>query len=176
VNAFTARPSGMKLLAAVWRLESVTAAVFLILMVALIFAGGVARTLGHPLNWTSDAATALFAWACFLCADVAWRGNSLMSIELVTERLPPRLQQACAYLSYAIIVAFLLYVVIAGFWLTWISRGRSFQGIPAVSYSWITASMPVGALLLLITAALKIRDLVRLDKQPPASEARPRTL
>jgi TRAP-type C4-dicarboxylate transport system permease small subunit len=176
VNAFTGRPGGMKLLAALWRLESVTAAVFLILMVALIFAGGVARMLGHPLNWTGDAATAFFAWACFLCADVAWRGNSLMSIELVTERLPGGLQKACAWLSHAIIVAFLVYVVIAGFWLTWISRGRSFQGIPEVSYSWVTASMPVGAMLLLITAGLKIRDQVRSDRQPPASEARPRTL
>jgi TRAP-type C4-dicarboxylate transport system permease small subunit len=176
VNAFTSRPGGMQLLVALWRLEAVTAAAFLILMVVLIFAGGVARMLGHPLNWTGDAATAFFAWACFLCADVAWRGNGLMSIELVTERLPPRLQKACGYLSYAIIVAFLVYVVIAGLWLTWISRGRSFQGIPAVSYSWVTVSMPVGALLLLITAALKIRDQVRLDRQPAASEARPGTL
>ena len=30
---------------------------------------------------------------------------------------------------------------------------RSFQGIPEVSYSWVTMSMPVGALLLLTTGA-----------------------
>ena len=66
-------------------------------MVVLIFLGGVMRMLGHPINWSSDAATALFAWACFLCADIAWRRNSLMSIEVVTTacRSAPRL--ACAW-------------------------------------------------------------------------------
>jgi TRAP-type transport system small permease protein len=34
---------------------------------------------------------------------------------------------------------------------------RSFQGIPAISYSWVTMSLPVGAMLLLITTALKVR-------------------
>jgi len=151
------------------KLEVVIAGTFVVLMVVLIFAGGVARMLHYPLNWTGDAATCLFAWACFLCADVAWRNNSLMSIELVTERLPPRLQAALSYLSYLIIVAFLIYVMIAGLWLSWISRTRSFQGIPEISYSWVTMSMPVGAALLLITAVLKIRDEMRRGGHPAGS-------
>ena len=57
-------------------------------MVALIFLGGVSRVLGYPLNWSTDFATAFFAWACFLCADIAWRRNSLMAIEFLPARLP----------------------------------------------------------------------------------------
>ena len=53
--------------------EALIAATFLVLMVLLIFLGGVMRMLGTPINWSSDAATAFFAWACFLCADIAWR-------------------------------------------------------------------------------------------------------
>ena len=75
--------------------EALVAAAFLILMVVLIFLGGVMRMLGQPINWSSDAATCLFAWACFLCADIAWRNNSLMSIEVLTSRLPAHLQTAC---------------------------------------------------------------------------------
>ena len=141
--------------------EAWLASALLLTMVALIFLGGVMRTLGQPINWSSDAATGLFAWGCFLCADIAWRKNALMSIDLVTARLPPRLQKACAYASHAIIVAFLVYVLIGGLYLSWISRARSFQGIPEVSYSWVTLSMPFGAALLLITAFLKIRDEMR---------------
>jgi TRAP-type C4-dicarboxylate transport system permease small subunit len=141
--------------------EAFIAAVLLILMVLLIFLGGVMRMLGSPINWSTDAATCFFAWACFLCADIAWRKNSLMSIDLVTERLPEKLRKFCIYANYAIIVAFLVYVLVGGVWLSWISRARTFQGIPGVSYSWVTMSMPVGALLLLITAALKIRDEMR---------------
>ena len=142
-------------------LEGRVAATFLVLMVALIFLGGVSRMFGYPLNWSTDAATCLFAWACFLCADIAWRRNSLMSIELVTARLSPRLQSALRLLNLAIVSAFMLYIAVLGVWLSWTSRVRSFQGIPEISYSWVTASMPFGAALLLVTTLLKIRDELR---------------
>ena len=141
--------------------EAAIAATLLVLMVVLIFAGGIARLLQHPINWAIDAATCFFAWACFLCADIAWRRNSLMSIELLTGRLPARLQKACRMANYLIISGFLLYVIGMGTWLSWVSRARSFQGIPEVSYSWVTMSMPVGAVLLLITTVLKVKEELR---------------
>ena len=108
-------------------LQARWAASFLLAMVALIFLGGVARMAGHPLNWTGDVATALFAWACFLCADIAWRRNSLMAIELVASRLPALAQRVVRFVNYTIICAFLLYVMGWGTYLSWVSRGRSFQ-------------------------------------------------
>ena len=139
-------------------LQAWWAASFLLAMVALIFLGGVTRMGGHPLNWTGDVATALFAWACFLCADIAWRRNGLMAVEIVTSLLPRAGKRLCRLFNYALITAFLVYLMVMGTWLSWISRVRSFQGIPEVSYSWVTMSLPVGALLLLITTALKVRD------------------
>jgi TRAP-type C4-dicarboxylate transport system permease small subunit len=141
--------------------EAVVAATLLILMVLLIFLGGVARMAGYPLNWTTDFATAFFAWACFLCADIAWRRNSLMTIDFLPARLPPRAQKALRLLNYAIISVFLLYLVVMGTWLSWTSRVRSFQGIPEISYSWVTAAAVGGGLLLLVTTALKIRAELR---------------
>ena len=150
------------------RLEAIVAGTFLVLMVVLIFLGGVARLVGHPLNWTIDISTCLFSWACFLCADIAWRNNGLMSIELLTTRLPQRLQRFCQYCNYLIIAGFLVYVIIAGTWLSWISRARSFHGIPEVSYSWVTMSMPVGGVLLLVTTILKIRSDLQVHRQRTA--------
>ena len=141
--------------------EALVAGVFLIAMVVLIFAGGVARMMHHPLNWTTDFATCLFAWACFLCADIAWRRNSLMSIDVVTNLLPPRVQAWFRQLNYAIIGIFLVYLIGWGVWLAWVSRARSFQGIPEISYSWVTMSLPVGAALLLFTTVLKATDEIR---------------
>jgi TRAP-type C4-dicarboxylate transport system permease small subunit len=137
--------------------EAVLAAAFLILMVALIFLGGVARMLGMPLVWTTDFATCFFAWAAFLCADVAWRNDGLISIRLLADRLPLRLQGILHYANYILIILFLLYLIGSGLWLSYVSSARSFQGIPAISYSWITMSLPVGAALLLLTTALKLR-------------------
>jgi TRAP-type transport system small permease protein len=145
--------------------ETWIAATFLVLMVILIFMGGVLRMAGHPINWSSDAATCLFAWACFLCADIAWRRNSLMAIEVLTARLPLRLQSAFRLLNYALISTFLLYLIVMGAYLSWVSRARSFQGIPEVSYSWVTMSLPVGGLLLLVTTVLKVRGEMRGEHQ-----------
>jgi TRAP-type C4-dicarboxylate transport system permease small subunit len=151
------------------RAEGRIAGSFLLAMVALIFAGGVARSLGHPQNWTTDAATCLFAWACFLCADIAWRRNSLMSIDLLVTRLPPVAQRVLAWVNHALIIGFLVYAIVMGSWLSWVSRARSFQGIPEISYSWVTMSMPVGALLLLVTTVLKIRSGAKALERSPAA-------
>lgn len=147
-----------RVFAAVVATEARLAMTFLVAMVALIFFGALARMAGHPVNWAVDAATCLFAWACFLAADVAWRGNRLMAIDLVAERLPTAWQRWLRRLNLGLIASFLVYVAVAGSWLAWTSRGRSFQGIPEISYSWVTASMPFGALLLLATTVLKMRD------------------
>jgi TRAP-type C4-dicarboxylate transport system permease small subunit len=138
--------------------EAVLAGTLLVLMVALIFLGGVSRMLGYPLNWSTDFATAFFAWACFFCADIAWRRNSLMAIEYLPARLPAAAQKGLRLANYLIISAFLLYLMVMGTWLAWTSRARSFQGIPEISYSWVTSSAVLGGLLLLITTILKVVD------------------
>ena len=142
------------------KVEAVIAGTFLVGMVVLVFAGGAARLAHYPLNWTTDLATCLFAWACFLCADIAWRNGSLMSIELATARLSPQAQRLVALANFIIIGVFLLFVVGAGLYLSWVSRARSFQGIAAVSYSWVTMSLPIGAALLLLTTVIKARELL----------------
>lgn len=151
--------------------ETGIAGSFLVAMVMLLFAGAVARTVHQPLVWTTDAATALFAWACFLCADVAWRRDQLMSIVWLTNRLPPTLREAVRWANYGLIAAFLVFAIVMGCWLSWVSRARGFQGMPDISYSWVTMSMPVGAALLLLTTVLKFRAEWRARRQrvqPPS--------
>lgn len=142
------------------RAEASLAAVLLLAMVGLIFAGGVARMMATPINWTIDFATCFFAWATFLAADVAWRRGALMSVDLVPNMLPARWQAGLKYINMALILAFLVFLIVAGAWMTWVSRSRSFQGIPEISFSFVTASLPVGALLLLITTIGKLRDMI----------------
>ncbi len=141
--------------------EAWVARVFLVVMVLLIFAAAVARLVGSPLNWAIDIATALFAWACFLAGDVAWRHDRLMSVDLLTGRFSERGRIVFRLINLAIIAAFLVYVIPTGLWLSWVSRARSFQGIPEISYSWVTMAMPVGGVLLLATAWIKALDCIR---------------
>jgi TRAP-type C4-dicarboxylate transport system permease small subunit len=152
------------------QVEAVIAGSFLVLMVLLIFAGGVGRLMGYPLNWSGDMATALFAWACFLSADIAWRNNALMSVGLLLDRLTPSARRAMVIVNHLIVLAFLAFIVVAGLWLAWISRARTFQGLPNVSYSIVTLSLPVGCALMFLTSMLKLRDLMGPSPQPTAEQ------
>lgn len=134
-----------------------TAQIFMIVMVVLIFVAGFARLIGHPINWSIDVATCVFAWACFLSADVAWRKGKLMSVDVIVKHLSERGQQLFRLANYAIVIAFLVYLIPMGLWLSYVSRERSFQGIPDFSYSWVTMSIPVCGTLLLVTTILKMK-------------------
>lgn len=133
----------------------------------IIFASAVARTLNHPFNWAQDVSLFLFAWSVFLSADAALRADKLVRIELLTGRLPPRARKILEVVNYLIILVFLAALVYFGIKLSIFSWRRTFQGIPGVSYSWVTMSLPFGAALIAITVVLKLRGLLLKPKKSP---------
>lgn len=152
------------------RTETVLTWILLVAMVILIFAACIARVVGYPINWAIDMATCFFAWACFFSADIAWRNDKLMSVDMFVNYLPLKGRWYCRMTNYVILVVFLAYVVVAGIWITYVSRERAFQGIPAISYSWVTASLPIGGFLLLISTIIKIRKALKGEVTGPASD------
>lgn len=150
------------------KIEMAIAATGLALLTALVFYSAVARTLRHPAAWAVDAATFLFAWCVFLGADLALRHDQLFRITLLVDRLPPKAKNALHVINYVIILVFLAAMTVYGFWLSYTTRYRTFQGIPGFSYTWVTLSVPVGCLLMLVTTALKLKP----KPDTPAQEAR----
>lgn len=146
--------------------EELLAGIFLVAIMVLIFASGFARSIGHPLSWSMDSATFLFAWVVFFSADVALRKDRHIRIEAIVKFFPPNLQRSVNLVNYALIMGFLLFLMVYGTTLAYGSRFRTFQGIPGFSYMWVTLSVPIGSILLLITTFLKGRTLVwKLDNK-----------
>ena len=141
--------------------EEMVAGVFLVAIMALIFGSGVARSVGHPLGWGMDMATFLFAWAAFFSADVALRKDRHIRVEALVKIFPPRVQRFIGMFNYAVILAFLIFLIIYGVILAYGSRFRTFQGMPGFSYMWVTLSVPLGSLLLLVSSLLKGRELLK---------------
>jgi TRAP-type C4-dicarboxylate transport system permease small subunit len=141
----------------VCRVEAGIAAVFLITAVVVIFAQAVFRTFDVPIHWALDTALLVFAWGVFLGADVAFREDKLVSVDFVLIRMPPKLQKATELFLYALIGVFLISLVYFGVDLSISTRFRAFQGIPWLSYTWVTASIPTSALLMLIALGIKVR-------------------
>ena len=142
------------------KIEFLVAQITLWTMVLLIFSAGIARLLLHPINWAIDVSTCLFAWSCFLSADIAWREDKLMNVDVLIRKFSDKARRYLRMLNYSILIAFLIYLIVFGIWLSYTTRARSFQGIPGFSYTWVTLSVPVGAMGLFITTIIKlVRDI-----------------
>ncbi len=143
------------------KLERIIAGVFLVTIMIVIFTCGVGRSIGRPLNWGIDLSTFLFAWAAFFSADVALRKNRHVNVKVLVSKFPEKVQYYLALLNYFIVIYFLVYLIRYGIIQTYSTRFRTFNGIPGFSYAWATLSVPVGATLLLISTAVKIKEIIK---------------
>ena len=148
-----------KLYAFVCEAEKFLAKYTLLVLSTLVLVAAVARTIRHPINWAIDAATFLFAWCVFLGGDIAMRENRLFCITLVLDKLPPKTRPVVQIVNWIIIAGFLVFMIGYGVKLCFITRLRTFQGIPGLSYTWVTLAVPVGCTLMLVSTARRLRDL-----------------
>ncbi len=144
--------------------EEIISGVFLVAIMIIIFAAGFGRTIGYPIRWGMDMATFLFAWTAFFSADVALRKNRHVNVKALVCRFSEKVQYYIALLNYVIISIFLVFLIRYGITLAFSTRFRTFQGIPGFSYMWVTFSVPLGSLLLLITTILKIKELINTEQ------------
>jgi TRAP-type C4-dicarboxylate transport system permease small subunit len=145
-----------KLYGDICEVEAFVARITLWGMVILIFAAGIARLLKYPINWAIDLSTCLFAWSCFLSGDIAWRENKLMCVDVFVRLFPEKFRRYFEMFNYIVILGFSVYLIFFGLQLSYTTRVRTFQGIPNFSYTWVTLSVPVGAIFLLMTTILRI--------------------
>ena len=147
----------------VCKTEMYIAMLSLAVLTGLVLLSAIMRSVGMPLQWAIDVATFLFAWCVFLGSDIAMRNDKLFSIDVLTSKLPKKWQHYFKILNYYIIIGFLGSLIFYGLQLSYTTRLRTFQGIPGFSYTWVTLSVPVGCLLMLVTAILKVRQYSKAD-------------
>ena len=150
------------LIAALRRAEDVAARVCLAGCSILVFVAAVSRALGSPILWAIDIAMLLFIWCSFLGADAALRAKQHIIIDIVVRMFPQRVQRALLIAHWTVMVAFLLTLVVLGTELTMLNVERP-MGDTEISYAYVTAAVPIGALLMAFTA---VRQLVEFWRNP----------
>lgn len=118
----------------------------------LVFVAAIMRFFGHPLTWSIDMAQLLFIWLCMLGATRAMREKSHLGMEILAGRLGYERQFWVEMVCSVIILAFLAALTVEGFRLTMMNMERTF-GDSTLSYSWVTAAVPIGCILLGIALA-----------------------
>ncbi|KUO76909.1 MAG: hypothetical protein APF77_21765 [Clostridia bacterium BRH_c25] len=132
----------------------------LLIMTLLVFVSAMSRKFGHPMSWAVDVSTFLFAWAVFLGGDAALRNDKMVSIDLLVKKFSMKTQKAIMFINNIIMSVFLAVMVFYGIKLSISTFYRSFSGLPWLSYTWVTISVPLGCLLMLVTILLKTKDLI----------------
>ena len=113
----------------------------------LVFVAAIMRFFAMPLTWSVDMAQLMFMWLCMLGATRAMRQKSHLGMEILAKRLGYARQFWMEMVCSAIILAFLAVLVVEGVKLTLLNSERTF-GDSTLSYSWVTAAVPVGCVLL----------------------------
>ncbi|MBR4670152.1 MAG: TRAP transporter small permease [Butyrivibrio sp.] len=142
--------------------EEVVACLLLAGIVGLMFLSAVLRKAGIPLNWAGDTSLLLFTWACFFGADLAIREKSMVNVDMLLAKFPVKVQKiiriACHILAMALLISFVYF----GVPLCIDSVDRKFSNMN-LSYSWASASVPAGCVLLLITSVINLVKMIKSD-------------
>jgi len=137
------------------RMKDILAMTLLSIISILVFLSAIARNVRHPINWAQDVSLLLFAWLVFLGADLVLRREDFISVNILTNFFPQKLRDVLYYVWYSIAVIFLGVLVRFGIPLCFQNVKRLFQTL-GISYSWATASVPVGSVFLIITIVIKL--------------------
>ena len=147
--------------------EELICGLVLCIIVSLAFATALARTIGRPISWTVEISQFFLAWLAFLGADMGLRHGRVNGVDLLTRRLPVRVQAVIKIVTDLIILALLLAMVKFGFDLCASNWKRSYKTV-GISYSWATAACPVSAVFMSVTIALEIAEQIGvLCGKPP---------
>jgi TRAP-type C4-dicarboxylate transport system permease small subunit len=134
--------------------------ILLLFIVILVFTAALLRTFGFPLVWSVDLAQLLFVWICFIGADIAMQKDRHIGVDLLTNLMPAPVKKGVKMGGYVLAIGFLSLIAVFGTYLAVINTNRQFAGWE-ISYSWATASAPVGCLLMIRTLVKKIIRLLR---------------
>ncbi len=142
------------------RVETVFVCIGLMVLIATVFAAAVLRFFGVDMSISTDLAQLVFAWVSFIGADLAMRKDKHMGVDMLIAKFPLKVQNGINLFNYILILGFLIFAVRYGINLCIVNAARKYQTL-YISYSYATASCPVGCGLMCITAVKHIVQYVR---------------
>ena len=147
-----------------WRLILGLRMVLLALLVATTLLQVLSRyVLSKPFDWTEETARYLFVWVAMLGAGMAAKDRAHFFVDLLLERLPPRLGKYVTVFTGVVASAFLLVISWAALELA-VSNGVQDSPVLTIPMSVPYFAVPVGLGLMALFA---VSDTVRIIRGSP---------
>lgn len=139
------------------KIEEMFVIVLLSAVVLLVFIAAVLRWFGVSVAWSIDMAQLLFVWVCFIGADLSLRLDKHIGIDILTKKLPLKVQNIISMLNNILILCFVMLIFCYGTKLGIENYKRHFNTMP-ISYSYVTFSAPIGSFLMIFTIFGRIKN------------------
>ena len=139
------------------------------IIVAIVTAEVTLRYLfSHSMIFTEELSRYLMVWIVFLGSALAIRDGSHIHIQILVKRLGPRMQQNVKLASYALIIAFLVFITVEG--LKILPRQLQQMCITIdISLFYFYLAIPVGSILMIIFLLPIIRQTL-VGKSPAGNK------
>ena len=139
------------------------------IIVAIVTAEVTLRYLfSHSMIFTEELSRYLMVWIVFLGSALAIRDGSHIHIQILVKRLGPRMQQNVKLASYALIIAFLVFITVEG--LKILPRQLQQMCITIdISLFYFYLAIPVGSILMIIFLLPIIRQTL-IGKSPAGNK------
>lgn len=139
-------------------------ALFVAILVVMIFQVTFRYVLNTPLTWTEELARYLFIWACFLGAPVATRRGNHVTIAFVSDRLPRGPGCVVAAGVQVLSLVFFLQLALQGAVLT--ARSHTVEAITLpIPWSLIYLAVPLSAVMMILQTVEVGWKAIRKDGQ-----------
>ncbi len=132
----------------------------LALLIVTVFAAAILRFFGIDMSVSTDLAQLTFAWVSFIGADLAMRQNRHMGVDMLVDRFPVKMRNAIYLFNSVLMLGFLVFAVYYGIDLCKVNAARKYNTL-YISYSFATASCPVGCALMCITVVKNIVSYIK---------------
>ncbi|HBD64162.1 MAG TPA: hypothetical protein DC038_06965 [Clostridiales bacterium] len=138
----------------------ILAALFAVMVISLFYQI-IMRFIFQSANaWSEELTRYAFIWMSMLGSSVATRRSRNMDVDFIVNRMPKNLKIINKFVTRGLIIAFLLVLIVYGTNLVGITHKQLSAGI-RIPMSYVYASVPVGAILILLFTVEIIADEIK---------------
>jgi TRAP-type C4-dicarboxylate transport system permease small subunit len=143
-----------------------------LLMVALaaeVIMGVVFRTVGRPLVWYDEVASAMLAWLTFYGSALASVKRAHISCPELIDQLAAGPRRAVRVFVQVLVIAFFALLGWVGLSIMPILATDHMVSLPEVPMSVVQSVIPISAALIVLAEVLHLGDLLRPPPRPRAA-------
>ena len=150
-------------------------AISLTIGIAVIVAAGVfwRYVLNDSLTWSEELAKFFMVWLVFVGAPIALRVGDHVAIHIFPDALPSRLRSILMVLISLLIVWFCYILTIESSSFAWNARTQVLIAIGDFSMLWIFASIPFGAIAMLMVSSQQTLEHLQNALHPGSAKIDP---